>query len=102
MKKKRLTQQQRNQITAKLSSGATVSELASEFKVSQPTIYSIKKKGGSGRAVSAVFVLDSEIVAAESRIAELLKATAEIEDLREVIKIKKAALESLRKLESHK
>jgi transposase-like protein len=101
VKKKRLTQQQRNQITAKLSSGATVSELASEFKVSQPTIYSIKK-GGSGRAVSAVFALDSEIFAAESRITELQKAIAEIDSLREVIKIKKAALESLRKLESHK
>ena len=97
----KLTDAQRAEIRVKLDKGAAVSALAAEFKVTKPTIYSILNSSPRS-APSAVSILEREIAAAECQIAELEKAADHIALLRDQVKVRRAALESLKKLEGAK
>lgn len=97
MGRTKLTPKQQNEIKAR--SDEPVADLAKEFKVSAPTIYKLRNKAGK-HPVSAIAALEAEIGKDEVRIAELLKGISEADLLKDQVKIKKAALETLRRLEA--
>ena len=96
--KAKLTDKDKAEILKRLAAGEKAADLAKEYSVSVPTIYNVRKKPPEP-AVTAVAVLEQEIARDERRVSELKKIVVEIEELREQIKVKKAALESLKKLE---
>lgn len=103
MKKARLTESQRHEIVKKKANGTSVTSLAKEYGVSEPTIYLIISKAKDETPQpSAIAVVEQEIRKSQDRIAELEKTAGEIERLKEEIRIKQAFLDSLRTLQSKK
>jgi hypothetical protein len=92
----RLTLLQKVEIEKKLNAGVPVADLAAEYKVTKPVIYNLKSKRSP--TLTAASLLEQEIVDAELRIVELQKTVLEIDSLQQVVKVKKAVLESLKKL----
>lgn len=95
----KLTVEQKNEVKKRLAKGEKPAVLATEFKVSPPTIYAIKKgERQVASAPSAVQALESEIAQAESEVARLEEVQQRIKSLQNQIDVKKQALEAIRKL----
>jgi len=95
----RLTPEDRDAIRAKYDADVPVKEIAKQYSVTAVTIYSVLSKP---RAVesTAASMLEREIAQAESRIVELQKTLAEVDRLKQEIKVKKSVLEALKALPS--
>jgi transposase-like protein len=104
MKKRvRLSESERLEIVKKKNEGVAVTDLATEFDVSEPTIYTILKTAKDRPTqLSGIAVVEQEIRESQDRIAVLEKTVGEIERLKEEVKIKKAFLDSLRALQTTK
>ena len=96
----KLSVAQKEEIKTKLDAGTPVAALASEYGVTAVTIYTIKK--ASHREPTTLSLLEKEIAAAEQEITALEKARERIALLRDGIVVRRAALESLKKLEGLK
>jgi uncharacterized coiled-coil protein SlyX len=100
--KPRITDQQRRRIIEMIDQGVAVETIALQTKVSEPSIYKIKRTLPKADAtqIDAITVLEKQVAAAEARITELERTIVEIEMLRDEVKTKNAVIQSLKDLVS--